>query len=109
MEVTVQEKKRSVYICTIGAGEVFGEAGLFIRVKRTDNITTSGGTVLLRIRREEFNQFIRKYPSTGNKLLMVIIYSLLRKLRSANQELAFERSSDVEQSDIDEIVKGLTE
>jgi CRP/FNR family cyclic AMP-dependent transcriptional regulator len=35
---------------------------------------------------------------------MVIIYGLLRKLREANQELAFERKSDVGQDDIDDLV-----
>lgn len=107
-QVTVKENNKEVYISTIGEGEIFGEAGMFIRVKRTANILTSGEAVLLKIKRDGFMKFVKKYPSSGNKLLMVVVYSLLRKLRSANQELAFERRSDVEQDDIDSIIDDLT-
>jgi hypothetical protein len=34
----------------------------------------------------------------------MIIYGLLRKLREANQELAFERRFDSDQSDIDALI-----
>jgi hypothetical protein len=39
---------------------------------------------------------------------MVVIYSLLNKLRDANQELAFERRVDVGQADVDSIVSEFT-
>jgi hypothetical protein len=35
---------------------------------------------------------------------MVTVYSLLKKLREANQELAFEGQFDIEQDDVDSIV-----
>jgi CRP/FNR family cyclic AMP-dependent transcriptional regulator len=38
------------------------------------------------------------------KMLMLIIYSLIKKLRDANQEIAFERKSDISQEDIDTII-----
>jgi len=105
VEVDVNESRRkNVYICTIGAGEVFGEAGMFMKVKRTANVNSLSETILLHITRKSFIQFIKKYPTTGNKLLMVIVYSLLKKLRAANQELAFERKFDVQQDDVDAIV-----
>jgi len=105
VEVDVNENRRkNVYICTIGAGEVFGEAGMFMKVKRTANVNSLSETTLLHITRKSFIQFIKKYPTTGNKLLMVIVYSLLKKLRAANQELAFERKFDVQQDDVDAIV-----
>lgn len=105
VEVDVNESRRkNVYICTIGAGEVFGEAGMFMKVKRTANVNSLSETTLLHITRKSFIQFIKKYPTTGNKLLMVIVYSLLKKLRAANQELAFERKFDVQQDDVDAIV-----
>jgi len=48
--------------------------------------------------------FIRSKPAGGNKLLLVIIYSLLRKLRAANQELAYERKADMDQADVDSLM-----
>ncbi len=103
-----EKKKKGVYICTIGEGEVFGEAGMFLKVKRTANVDSLGNTTLFRLTRQELIRFIRKYPSTGNKILMVVIYSLLNKLREANQELAFERRIDVGQTDVDSIVSEFT-
>jgi len=105
VEVAVDEgRRKSVYICTIGSGEIFGEAGMFMKVKRTANVNSLSETTLLHITRKSFIQFIKKYPTTGNKLLMVIVYSLLKKLRAANQELAFERKFDIQQDDVDAIV-----
>ncbi|HDQ15362.1 MAG TPA: cyclic nucleotide-binding domain-containing protein [Sediminispirochaeta sp.] len=105
VEVDVDEKRRkNVYICTIGAGEVFGEAGMFMKVQRTANVKSLDNSVMLKMTREKFIQFIKKYPATGNKILMVIVYSLLKKLREANQELAYERKFDISQDDVDSIV-----
>lgn len=109
VKVSVKEPSgQEVYICTIGEGEVFGEAGLFMKVKRTANVTSCDTSRLLYLDRRAMISFIRKNPVTGNKLLMVIIYSLLRKLREANQELAFERHTDVDQADIDSIVSAFS-
>ncbi len=105
VEVAVDEgRRKNVYICTIGSGEVFGEAGMFMKVKRTAHVNSLAQTALLHITRSDFIQFIKKYPTTGNKILMVTVYSLLKKLREANQELAFERQFDIEQDDVDSIV-----
>jgi len=99
--------KKNVYICTIGEGEVFGETSIFINLKRTANIIANEETQVLQFERGAFIKFIQKYPGAGIKILMLIIYSLLYKLREANQELAFERKSFVDQNDIDDIVGGL--
>ncbi len=109
VNVSVTEKKKDVFICTIGEGDVFGEAGIFLKVKRTANVVSSEKTTILKIHRKNLLEFIKKYPESGIKLLMIIIYSLLKKLREANQELAFERKTDIEQDDIDDIVKNLME
>jgi CRP/FNR family cyclic AMP-dependent transcriptional regulator len=93
-----------VFISAIGEGEVFGEAGIFLNVKRTANIKSAEKTVLLRIHRDRFLGFVRTHLETGTKMLMLIIYSLIKKLRDANQEIAFERKSDICQDDIDSII-----
>ncbi|MBN2048853.1 MAG: cyclic nucleotide-binding domain-containing protein [Spirochaetales bacterium] len=106
VEVNVSESSgKDVYICTIGNGEVFGEAGIFMEVKRTANVVSLGDSIIFSLPRNKMIAFIRKHPVAGNKILMIIIYSLLKKLKEANQELAFERQSDVDQGDIDAIIK----
>ncbi len=105
VNVTVREGDKEVYISAIGKGDVFGEAGIFLNVQRTANVASAVETVILRIHRNDLLAFIRQRPSDGIKFLMIIIYSLLKKLRDANQELAFERKADFVQEDVDSMVR----
>ncbi|MCK4798374.1 MAG: cyclic nucleotide-binding domain-containing protein [Spirochaetes bacterium] len=95
---------KDVYICTIGEGDVFGEAAIFLNVKRTAYVISNDTLQSIRIKRQNLIDFIKKHPSAGIKILMVIIYSLLHKLRGINQELAFERQAYVAQDDIDNLI-----
>ena len=107
VNVLVREQDgREVFICAIGDGEIFGEAGIFLNVKRSANVVSTEESVIMRIHRKKLLEFIKEFPSAGIKILMLIVYSLLSKLREANQELAFERKADIEQDDIDSLVEG---
>lgn len=108
VQVAVPEKDgKSVFISTIGQGDVFGEAGIFLSVKRTADVVSSDHSTILMISREDIITFIKTRPDAGIKILMLIIYSLLKKLKEANLELAFERKADINQSDIDSMVEQL--
>lgn len=98
---------KDVYICTIGDGEIFGEAGIFMKVKRTASVTSCTKTTVLRIKRTQMLKFIKENPSAANKFFMVMIYGLLKKLKETNRELAYERKADVGQDDIDALVNDL--
>jgi CRP/FNR family cyclic AMP-dependent transcriptional regulator len=102
--VSVEKEGKEVYICLIGAGEIVGEAGLFMNIKRTAKVVACGNSTILRLDRESFLSYLSKHPKGGSRVLLVIIYGLLKKLRETNQELAFERKADVSQSDIDDMV-----
>lgn len=105
VHVMVNEKTgKNVFICSIGDGNIFGEAGLFLTVKRTASIICPDSAAILQIERKPLMSFLKNYPVPGLKMLMIVIYSLLKKLRDANQEIAFERKADLEQSDIDTII-----
>lgn len=101
VSVAVNENKKEVYICTLGEGEFFGEAALFSTVKRTANVIADTQVQLLQINRKDFIRAIKKSPVAGIKILYMIIYSLLKKLRAVNRELAYERRCDNNQDDID--------
>jgi CRP/FNR family transcriptional regulator, cyclic AMP receptor protein len=107
VSVTVKEKEKDVYIDTLGTGDVFGEAGIFLNVDRTANIVATDRVTVFAIDRKGLLDFVKINPDGGNRIFLVIIYGLLRKLRSVNQELAFERREDVDQDDIDSLVKNL--
>src|SRR6185369_15123060 len=95
--VEVHQDGKDVYICTLGRGEVFGEAAMFLKSARTASVRAADPSVVLQIERTLWMEFLRKQPREGNKALLAIVYGLLSKLRSANQELAFERRSDAAQ------------
>jgi CRP/FNR family cyclic AMP-dependent transcriptional regulator len=105
VNVTVREKEKEVFVSTIGEGEVFGEAGIFLNVERTANVVSAADSVIMRISRNNLLSFIKTRPTDGIKLLMIIVYTLLKKLRNADLELAFERKDDSGQDEIDSMVK----
>ena len=106
VHVTIPEKgHEDIFICSIGKGDVFGEAGIFLKVKRTADVVSSDQVIAFMVHREEIIDFIKSNPEVGIKILMLIIYSLLRKLKEANLEIAFERKADIKQSDIDSMVE----
>ena len=105
VNVNVPEvKSGAVFISSIGEGDVFGEAGIFLSVKRTADVMSADGCTVLRVNRKDMINFIKARPESGIKILMLIIYSLLKKLKEANLELAFERMGDISQEDIDGMV-----
>lgn len=103
----LESEGKDVYICTIGDGEIFGEAGIFMKVKRTASVTSCTKTIVFRIERTQMLKFLKENPVAGNKFFMVMIYGLLKKLKEVNRELAYERKTDVDQDDIDALVNGL--
>lgn len=108
VSVEVSEaKEKDVFVCALGPGDVFGEAGIFVSVKRTASVKALGEVRLIRLHRNDMVKFIRTFPEAGNKILMVIIHGLLRKLRLVNHELAYERKSDMDQDDIDQLVANI--
>ncbi len=105
--VEVTQEDREVYICTLGRGSVFGEAAMFLRSARTATVRAADPSAVLQISRPDWMEFLREFPREGNKALLAIVYGLLGKLRSANQELAYERRGDSAQEEVDSLVAEL--
>ncbi len=105
--IEVGEGPEAVYVCTLGEGEVFGEAGLFVNVKRTATVRSSEAALLLRMKRLSFFNLLKSDSKLGIKLLFIIMYGLLYKLRLSNQDLALERRHEPHQSDIDRMIDEL--
>lgn len=105
--IEMEGNESPVYVCTLGEGEIIGEAGLFINVKRTANVRAADGAVLMRLGRDAFLRVLKDHSPVGIKLMFMIIYGLLTRLRSANEELAFERRGDANQAEIDAMIAEL--
>ena len=107
VNVEVKQSGRDVYITTLGRGSMFGEAAMFLKSARTATVRAADPSVVLQIDRTTWMEFLRAHPREGNKALLAIIYGLLSKLRSSNQELAFERRTDAQQDEVDALVAEL--
>lgn len=107
VKVTVTKEDGEAYISTMGSSEVFGEAGMFMRVERTANVSCLEDSIIFKIERKNMLTFVKNHPTAGNKIFMIMIYGLLRKLKEANRELAYERKTDISQNDIDNLVQDL--
>ena len=105
--VDVRQDDRDVYITTLGRGQVFGEAAMFLKSLRTASVRAGDPSVVMQITRTAWMDFLRSHPREGNKALLAIVYGLLSKLRSSNQELAFERRGDAQQDEVDALVAEL--
>ena len=107
-EVAVSINNRhnqKIGICSIGEGEVFGEAAIFLASKRTATITCSRDATVVSISRQDFIFFIKSHPGAGNKLLMLIVLSLLEKLRNANEDLVLEKQIQVDFNQAADIIQ----
>ncbi len=97
VEVSMKDKNdQKVVICNIGEGEIFGEAAIFLASKRTATIACREETTVIRISRQDLIYFFKTHPHAGNKLLMLIVLSLLEKLRHANEDLVLEKQPAVD-------------
>ena len=48
--------------------------------------------------------FLQSSPKAGEKILLLVIRSLLKKLCEATQELAFEKQSVIDLKDVDSLM-----
>ena len=105
--VVVKQPGKDAYVCTLGPGQVVGEAALFTTMARTASVETQGPVRLLRFNRESFIQALLRDPHDGMRVLYMLTHDLLKKLREVNQELAFERRLDSDQDDVDSLIASL--
>jgi CRP-like cAMP-binding protein len=107
VHVSMKQDGNDVYINTLGVGSVFGEAAMFLKAPRTADVSSADSCVVLKLTRFDVMDFLRDHPRDGNKMLMALVYGLLLKLKSSNQELVFERRADNSQSDVDALIAEL--
>jgi CRP-like cAMP-binding protein len=98
-------EKKNIVISRVAAGDVFGEASIFLDVHRTATVIADGIVSIIVLSRDKLIDFANRLPKAGLKIFTFIIYSLLNKLSASNKELAFEKESSVTMEDIEELKK----
>jgi CRP-like cAMP-binding protein len=107
VKVHVKQDEQQVYICSLGDGTSFGEASLFSHMLRTASVSALDDVVIFKLTRFDIMTFINVHPRAGNRVLLVFINGLMKKLREANRELAYERRGDSGQLDVDALISEL--
>lgn len=110
VNITVNDSNsgKEIFMAATGAGDFFGEAGIFSDIKRTANVIAVDTTEILCIPRDNFFNYINAYASAGVKILMLFVNGLLKKLYDSNKELAFVRRDVLDQTAIDHFLQNLT-
>jgi CRP-like cAMP-binding protein len=85
--ISVHEKGDDFYIYNLEEGEIFGEAAIFLTELRIANVKSSGASLIIRIHRKNLIKFIGEYSQAGNRIFIMLIYSLLKKLRASTREI----------------------
>ncbi|MBU0955906.1 MAG: cyclic nucleotide-binding domain-containing protein [Spirochaetes bacterium] len=95
------KEKENIRISHIEKGDVFGEASIFLDVRRTASAIARDSARIISFSREAIFEYCNQNPRAGMKIFTFIIYSLLRKLSVINKDLAMERESMVTPEDLD--------
>jgi CRP-like cAMP-binding protein len=85
--ISVHEKGDDFFIYNLEEGEIFGEAAIFLTELRIANVKSSGASLIIRIHRKNLIKFISDYSQAGNRIFIMLIYSLLKKLRASTREI----------------------
>jgi CRP-like cAMP-binding protein len=86
--ISAYDQGSDFFIYNLEEGEIFGEAALFLTELRIANVKSSGSSLIVRIHRKNLIKFISEYSQSGNRIFILIIYSLLKKLRTSTREIA---------------------
>ena len=98
LDVVKQGKwNKEVHVATLRDHASVGESALLEDELSTASVSAAEDTVVLILSRSQFKKYINAYPKAGLVMMTYIVFSLLQKLRSANEELADERSMEFAQ------------
>lgn len=95
----------NICVSKIHKGDIFGEAAIFLDMKRTASVIANGRVKIVSIYREKLFNYTNKNPRAGMKIYLYIIMSLLNKLKNANAELTLEKESTVSDKDLERLKK----
>lgn len=95
------KEKESIHLSSVEAGDVIGEASIFMDVRRTASALARTHIRLVSMSRDRVFEYCNENPKAGLKIFTFIIYSLLHKLSGMNKDMAVERESMITQEDLD--------
>ncbi len=104
IEIIKNGKWEDIKLATLHKNSIFGETSLFKDKQATATVKASESSTILLISKEQFLSYINNHPKAGNVILTYIIFSLLQKLNSTNEELVQERNVEFSSEDLDSMM-----
>ena len=84
VEVSETIRGRRRVLTTLGAGQLFGEAGFLMQTPRTADVTAIADTQLVVLDIDDFGKLSRKHPAVALKLLRNLCRTLCLRLYAQN-------------------------
>jgi len=104
VEIHIKSKEgERILLGHVGQGDIVGEASIFLDVKRTADVTAKGSVQAVKISREKLINFVNSSAKAGVKIFGYIIFSLLHKLKGANEEILFEKQATISAKDLERL------
>lgn len=103
-EVNILKKghqKEEIHINTLYNGATFGETSIFKNEPSTATVKAKSLSLIMALSREKFSEYISQHPKAGLVIMAYMVFGLLDKLRSCNEEIAYEREFLVSSEDLD--------
>lgn len=100
------QQKEEILLTTLKNGVTFGETSIFKNEPSTATVKARSLSLIMALSREKFSEYINAHPRAGLVMMTYIVYGLLEKLRSSNEEIAYEKEFLVTSDDL-ESLKGL--
>lgn len=104
LEIVKNGKWGEVKLGILQNNASFGETSLFKDKKATATVNAIEPSTILLISKEQFTAYIKAHPKAGNVILTYIVFSLLQKLSTTNEERVQERNLEFSSEDLASMV-----
>lgn len=85
--------KQDKTLCTLGAGEFFGELGMFLQSKRTADVLAESPSCLFRVSTNAFQLIVKQLPELASPVLFNIGVTMAKRIAEDNQRFYREVTS----------------
>jgi CRP/FNR family cyclic AMP-dependent transcriptional regulator len=104
VDIFIKNKEgERILLGKVKQGDIVGEASIFLDMKRTADVVAQGKVEVVKISREKLINFVNSSPKAGVKIFGYIIFSLLHKLKGANEEILFEKEATISAKDLERL------
>jgi CRP-like cAMP-binding protein len=94
-------QREEILLATLSNGTTFGETSIFKNEPSTASVKARSLSLIMAMSREKFSEYINTHPKAGLVMMTYIVFGLLEKLRSSNEQIAYDKEFLVTSEDLD--------